>query len=197
VKKKPKNTKTFYDACVERNRMDLLDRWDYSLNEDPKKVWHKTAKPVYLKCPCGKHESVGFIPEHIFKDSVINSTMQPCPKCNSFAQWGIETFGDDFLNKYWDYEKNEYDPWVLQKQSNKKIWVKCNKESHHPNYLTSCPAFFRGNRCPYCKGFQVVPEDSLAAKNPEVLDVWSEQSDILPRLNFVLKRGLLGAMSPD
>ena len=28
-----KNKKSFYDWCVENNREDILDRWDYELND--------------------------------------------------------------------------------------------------------------------------------------------------------------------
>ena len=31
--KKSKNKKSFYDWCIENNRQDVLDRWDYELND--------------------------------------------------------------------------------------------------------------------------------------------------------------------
>lgn len=177
----PKNRitkKSFYDACVEKNRLDILDRWDYEMNDDPKFVAHQSKKSIYLKCPCGRHESSIFCPEHIFNPACMDSKCIPCPKCNSFAQWGIDEFGDDFLEKYWDFEKNCDDPWVLPKQSNKKIWLKCNKVDYHPSYDIVCSGFFNGKRCPYCKGRRIALEDSLATSCPNVVNLWSNKNNV-------------------
>ena len=32
IQNKLKNSKSFYDWCIENNRQDVLDRWDYKLN---------------------------------------------------------------------------------------------------------------------------------------------------------------------
>lgn len=55
-----KFTKSFYDWCVENNRQDLLDRWDYDLNKkSPNERPFNTRVKTYFKCPCGKHSSTG------------------------------------------------------------------------------------------------------------------------------------------
>lgn len=80
----------------------------------------------------------------------------------SFAQWSIDNYGDDFLEKYWDYEKNVYDPFELTYKSNKEIWIKCVDTDYHPSYNTSCDRFTdKGQRCPYCSGRRIHPKDSL------------------------------------
>ena len=48
-------------------------------------------------------------------------------KCNSFAYWGIDNICDDFLEKYWDYERNTVDPWNVAYGSNKKVWINHSK----------------------------------------------------------------------
>ncbi len=170
--------KSVYDAAIERNRYDVLERWDYSRSDDPKNVAFKSHKVVYFKCPRGIHESTGFKPSHIFHEWNRVPKNQQCPKCNSFAQWGIDTLGDDFLDKYWDYDKNTIDPWVLQKRSNQKVWLKCGESDYHPSYDVSCSTFTSGSRCPYCRGFRTVPKDSLGGLHPEAVELWSDKNSI-------------------
>lgn len=68
----------------------------------------------------------------------------------SFAQWGIDHLGKDFLEKYWDYEKNKnIDPWEITYGTNKKVWMKCLNRNHQ-NYYTRCSHFTDGHRCPKC-----------------------------------------------
>lgn len=170
--------KSVYDASIEKDRLDILERWDYARNDDPRIIAHTSHTNIYLKCPCGRHESTAFTAIGIFHKMRRHDRNQQCPKCNSFAQWGIDTLGDDFLEKYWDYEKNTENPWVLQRRSNKKIWIKCNNVDYHPSYDTDCAKFYAGQRCSYCRGYRTVPEDSLASKHPEVIDVWSCKNTI-------------------
>ena len=102
-------------------------RWDYELNNcKPNEINCNTEKRYYFKCLRGIHKSetkqiniftIGF-----------NGTMN-CKTCNSFAQWGIDNLGEDFLKKYWDYEKNKISPWKIAKGSNKpKVFIKCQKK---------------------------------------------------------------------
>lgn len=84
---------------------------------------------------------------------------------DSFAQWGIDTFGEDFFNKYWS-EKNEdlgIDPWKLSKNSNSVVYIKCQEKEHHGDYDVKVKRFNSLNcRCPYCTSNRVHPFDSFA-----------------------------------
>ena len=51
----------------------------------------------------------------------------------SFAEWGIEHFGQNFLKDYWDYEKNTIDPYKISYGSLKKIWIKCKDNEEEVN----------------------------------------------------------------
>ena len=68
----------------------------------------------------------------------------------SFAEWGIENIGEDFLNKYWDYKKNKLDPYKISYGSHKKVWIKCQEKEYHDSYEILCNSFTSGQRCPYC-----------------------------------------------
>lgn len=53
-----KDKYTFYQWCIDNNRHDLLDRWDYvKTGFNPDDITYASAKPVYFMCPNGKHDS--------------------------------------------------------------------------------------------------------------------------------------------
>lgn len=173
------NSKSFEQWCIDNNRQDVLDRWDYDLNDNkPSEICYRSSKKYWFKCASGIHKSelkniCNFVK---FKNGVIN-----CKQCNSFAQWGINTFGDDFIEKYWDYEKNnDINPWSIDKSSKNKVFVICQNKSYHMSYKTSCNDFFSGKRCPYCKNIKIHMLDSLGTLYPQVLNVWSDKNNKSP-----------------
>jgi len=43
---------TFEQWCLDNNRLDILNRWDYELNKcKPSKIGYSTKKKYYFKCP--------------------------------------------------------------------------------------------------------------------------------------------------
>lgn len=117
-----------------------------------------------------------------------------CPYCHkrkihpkdSFAQWGINTFGDDFLEKYWSEKNNELgiDPWKISAQSNNKnIYILCQDKDYHNDeggYITSSSVFYKGIRCSYCCNKKVHPKDSFGALYPEKAKYWSKNNKKSP-----------------
>ena len=102
-----------------------------------------------------------------------------CKACNSFAQWGIDNLGENFLDKYWDYEKNVLNPWKLDNNSTNKIYIKCIDKIYHESYLVSCNSFVGSNsRCPYCnsQGGRVHILDSLGTLHSKSILVWSNKN---------------------
>ena len=48
-----------------------------------------------------------------------------CRQCNSFGQWLIDIYGDNAINDFWDYDKNEINPFDIQMGSkNIKVFLK-------------------------------------------------------------------------
>ena len=92
----------------------------------------------------------------------------------SFAQWGIDKYGEDFLDKYWNYNKNKengIDPWKITYGSGKKVWLYCQEKDYHNDYdgyEISCSNFVNGRRCPYCSGKKLHYKDSLAYRYPNI-----------------------------
>lgn len=157
LKDKLKNGDSFEQWCIENNRQDILDRWDYELNNClPSEITYRTHNKYYFKCSHGKHQSELKDIAH-FTEGVVEIT---CKQCNSFAQWGIDNFGDDFLEKYWS-NKNILNPWDINKGSNTRIQIKCQEKDYHEDYETTCSSFYIGRRCSYCASRKIHFKDSL------------------------------------
>lgn len=162
-------------------------------NESDKKVWIKCTKTDY-------HDSYPITPAKFIRGD-------RCPYCStrrgkvhpkdSFAQWGINTFGDDFLEKYWSKKNDELDidPWKITRCSLKKIWIYCQEKDYHNNeggYEITCDDLYKGVRCSYCNNKKVHPKDSFGALYPSKAKYWCEKNDkspyeVAPKSNDVYK----------
>jgi len=174
-----KNAKSFEQWCLDNKRQDILDRWDYKLNEDkPNEITSHSNKKYYFKCPRKLHESE--LKEINNLTSAKQEGSVKCKQCNSFAQWGIDNICPDFLEKYWDYGKNDklgFDPWKISYGSSKVVYIKCQKVDYHGSYDIECCWFSNmGNRCAYCHGKKIHVLDSLGTLYPQVLDIWSDKN---------------------
>jgi len=167
---------TFKDWCIENNRQDVLDRWDYELNDKkPDKIGFSTHKQYYFKCPIDIHKSELKI-VRAFTNGQEGSMY--CKACNSIAQFGIDNIGENFLEKYWDYGKNTVNPWEISKGNDKKVWIKCQEKDYHKSYDIACSSFVIGSRCSYCANHKVHPLDSLGKilEDKGLLHLWSDKN---------------------
>ena len=181
---KCKQCNSFKQWCLENNRQDVLERWDYELNsKNPNEITFSTTKQYYFKCPRGLHKSE--LKNISAFTNGIEGTID-CKQCNSFAQYNIDRLGKDFLEKYWDYKKNNElvnDPWKISYASNKYVYIKCQEKDYHSNYPVICANFsIQCSRCPYCSHYngKVHPLDSLGTLYPESLKVWSDKNEKSP-----------------
>ena len=144
--------KSFYDGCMENGQNEFIDLWDDELNGGctPKDIGYFSNKKYYFKCPRGLHESEAKLISNLIRKTV--NTEFKCSCCNSIGQYLIDNYGEDALEKLWDYEKNgNLDPFKIQRASRKKIWIKCQEDETHDSYFISCYSFTNGRRCPICK----------------------------------------------
>ena len=165
--------------CIDNDKQDVLNLWDYELNDcKPKDIFHGTTKKYYFKCPKGIHKS------ELKNINNITSGQKgsiECNQCSSFAQYNINNLGNDFLEKYWDYDKNIVDPWEISYSCNKKVYIKCQEKDYHGSYPVKCDNFVNNkSRCPYCVNRIVHPLDSLGTLYPQVLDIWSDKNEKSP-----------------
>ena len=176
-----KRGSSFENWCKINNREDYLLLWDELSNKcKPSEICCSTTKKHYFKCPQGIHESELRQISSITTEGIREIK---CSKCNSFAQWGIDNIGEDFLEKYWDYGKNTISPWKVSYSSHKRVLIKCQEKEYHESYKLSCNEFTSGNRCPYCNSFasggKVHPLDSLGKllEDRGLLHLWSDKND--------------------
>ena len=123
--------KSFYDGCMENGQNEFIDLWDDELNGGctPKDIGYFSNKKYYFKCPRGLHESEAKLISNLIRKTV--NTEFKCSCCNSIGQWLIDNYGEDALEKHWDYEKNgSLDPFKIQRASNIKVWFKCPRGLH-------------------------------------------------------------------
>lgn len=173
------NIKSFYDWCIENNRMDLNDRFDIELNGcSSKDVGFKSNLKWWFKCPQGLHESEQYVMHFVTKspDRILS-----CRKCSSVAQVVIDQFGEKYLWDHW-HPDNILDPWDVpagSSRGNIKIKVQCTLKSYHV-YDQVPASFAKGVGCPFCINRKVHPLDSFGTLYPEILDRWSDKNEKSP-----------------
>lgn len=162
--------------------------WDWEDNNklgiNPYLIYKTSHKQIWIKCDKTNYHGNYLININNFYNG------KRCPYCfnrkihpkDSFAQWGIDTFGEDFLKKYWS-NKNTINPWKIAPQSHKKVWLLCQEHKYHNDnggYETSCDNFYKGSRCGYCHNFKLHPLDSFGNLYPEKVKYWSKNNKKLP-----------------
>lgn len=182
-----KNTKeTFYDWCVRKNQMELLDLWDYKLNKlQPKDVYAFDRDGCYyFKCEKNNnHKSelykIRSITEYV---GTHNCFHLDCKQCKSFAQWGIDTFGENFIGEYWDIEKNHINPYSITKSARVKVWI-INQKTY-VSELVGVEVFkaryMRHKKNNTEDSFWQIERKTLADTYPEILNIWSEKNTFSP-----------------
>lgn len=135
----------------------------YNRNEITLDNKNKNKKSVYIRVKClycGKEYDINI---QSFKNG--SKCINCCNKYEDSFAYYIQQELKEPLNKYWDWEKNELNPYLISKQTHKKVWIKCDKVGYHGSYEITCANFYNKNRCPYCNSFashKVHPKDSFA-----------------------------------
>lgn len=180
VKLKCPYCNSFEKWCIDNNK-SILERFDYTKNGfKPSDISCGSKKMVYLKCEKNKHESS----KYIIKTITNGSNNCRCAKCSSIAQWGIDTFGENFLDIYWDYDKNDVSPFdIAISNKTKSIWIKCKDVDYHGSYVTKAVDLTRNKdkiTCPYCYNMRVHKFDSLGYLCPDISSLWSDKNKKSP-----------------
>lgn len=171
-----KLTKTFYDWCIENNRIDLIERFDVDKNKcTAKDVHYQSNKKYYFKCARGLHDSELFYISGITSNK---NSLAACRRCKSIAQTVIDKFGEDYLWSKWS-DKNNISPWDIAGNSRMTVWLKCDKKDYHI-YQQAAQSFINGIGCPYCNYKKVHPYDSLGTLFPKAIELWSDKNEKSP-----------------
>lgn len=167
--------------------------WDFEKNTvNPYHIYKNSKQKVWIKCTSGRHHySYAVVPGSFTKGHRCNRCANRDKNITiSFAQYHIDNTDPNFLDKYWDWEKNTVSPWEISPSNSKKIWIKCQseeinelnglkKKNYHKSYLTSSVHFTQGNRCPYCNSFaskKVHKLDSFGYYNVDKLMNWHPEN---------------------
>lgn len=154
----------------------MLNSWSSKNQISPQDVSYSSKKEFWFDCPRGIHES-----RKISIQLIKLLKKSHCIACNSFAQWGIDHYGDGFLLNYWD-KTNTLDPYKIPKSSTKKVRINCSNQSHG-EYEISCNQFvvaFPNSGCTKCnvrgkKGTPVIT-DSLGYLYPTSIALFSDKN---------------------
>lgn len=161
-------------------------------NDAIQKYWStKNTKSPWEYYKCSNQKVWLICQEKDYHDDYECSTSnfkggKRCPWCagkqvhpkDSFAQYYIDKFGADFLDKYW-CKDNIVDPWTIRPSSAKIIKLQCQQKSYH-KYNVTADHFSRGHFCPFCHGNKVHKLDSLGIKYPEIFNIWSSKNTKTP-----------------
>jgi hypothetical protein len=160
----------------------INDYWSKKNSKSPFEFDKCSGKKVYIKCQeKNYHEDYLISPDNFYRG-------ERCPACvskivykeDSFAQYNINKYGEDWLDKYW-CDDNTIDPFKISKSTNDvKVHLKCQRVEYH-NFYTHPNNYYSADApCPYCSRKLIHPLDSLGSQVPEILDIWSDKNDKTP-----------------
>ena len=155
-----KNSKSFEQWCIENDKQDILNRWDYELNDNikPNEICFSTHKKYYFKCPQEIHESEL---KNICGFTTGNNKMI-CNKCNSFAQWCLDNHKEYILD-LWDYDKNNKTPYDISYGTKLKHYFKCPRNIHESEFknINSFTSGYNNIQCNKCNSFSQFGIDNI------------------------------------
>ena len=177
---------SFGDFLIEKYGETAIDKyWSIKNKHDPFKISRCSHTKVWIKCDKTTYHDDYYVSCLDFYNGVR------CPYCarkngksvhrlDSFAQYHIDNTDENFLEKYWDYEKNTVNPFEICPTYEGKIWIKCQEKDYHGSYSLKCASFTNGTRCSMCSGRTVHKNDSLGVMFPKTLKIWSDKNDKTP-----------------
>lgn len=146
IKTRLKNSKSFEQWCIDNDKQNILDRWNYKLNDcKPSEITYGTVKKYYFKCSMGIHDSE--------LKSICDFTrgekgVMDCKQCNAIMTTHPE------LVKYF---VNKEDTYKYSYGSQEKVDVICPNCRHIKNmYISSL--LKNGFSCPKCGDGRSYPE---------------------------------------
>ena len=93
---------------------------------------------------------------------------------NSFADYIIDKFNIDYLQKIWS-KNNNISPYDISYGSNKKYLFKCINNEHH-EFPRLAYLYLKTQKCPICER----EKNSVGVKYPDSFDCWSDRNETTP-----------------
>ena len=121
--------KTFEEWCVENNRNDILELWDYELNNKlPSEIPYQTKNKYYFKCVNGIHDS-----DLRRIDTIVNHPNRRiiCKVCSYNVDYTGKTIGDLQVIKIDDEKSNGKNRrWICKYPTGEEISIKEHDLKH-------------------------------------------------------------------
>lgn len=166
---------TFGDNAIDRY-------WSKKNSKSPFDVGVGAHTKIWINCvETNYHGDYEVMPSNFVKGArCAYCTSKLTHPMDSFAQYHITNTDKDFLEKYWDYDRNTVDPFKIPTQSSSKVWIKCATNLKHGSNKMTVSNFTLGNRCQYCSHKKIHMSESLGSKNLEVFNIWSDKNKKSP-----------------
>ena len=170
----------FEEYCKQEGFINILDRWDYEKNDKlPSEVAYKSHSKYWIKCPRGIHKSSLKRINGLGRNNVTNI---PCVRCESFAQWLLDNYNEEYLELLQSLNP-EIDFWIISKGSKQKIHFQCFEKEYH-KYDRTIVSMTKNtiNTCGYCSHNLTPPykEDSLGSEFGDIFKIWSDKNEKTP-----------------
>ncbi|MEW5929021.1 MAG: zinc-ribbon domain-containing protein [Gemmatimonadota bacterium] len=68
-------------------------------------------------------------------------------------------------------------PGQVAPRTSRKVWWRCSRDSRHEWEAAVKSRTALGAGCPFCSGLRVLPESSLAAVRPDLVDEWDREAN--------------------
>jgi len=153
-----KNGKSFEQWCIDNNRENVLERWDYELNDlKPSEILYSANKYMYFKCPRELHNSEL---KSINDFTHGQEGSMNCNQCNA-----IITTHPELVR----YFVNKEDTYKYSYGSQEKVNIICPNCKHIKNmYISSLVK--HGMSCPKCGDGISYPEKFMFSLLEQLLN---------------------------
>jgi hypothetical protein len=155
---------------------ELVSQWDVKRNRSLKPsdiTFCSTTKEVWWRCPVSNDHAWQSVPGKRLLYNHGNFRIANCPFCSHHRSTPANSLAKKCpaIAKQWDIERNSpLGPSDVAPMSHKKVWWKCAK-----GHVWNEPVRHRTStegKCPFCAGTRLSPDNSLAAKDPNLAAEW-------------------------
>ena len=175
------NRRVGYGNDLATTHRDLCEQWHSEKNQPlaPSQFTAGSGKSVWWRCADG----------HEWKTSINERTNgSGCPYCvrqtgtggtglyarHASKEYNFATCSPEAASE-WLLERNgNLSPREVTPSSGRKYWFRCPKGHEYEMRIADRSD---GQGCPYCAGKKVLPEESFAAKYPEIAAQWDRDKN--------------------
>lgn len=168
------NKKVCNENSLKTRFPSLSKEWSERNEKGPEYYTPGTSQKVWWRCMKNKGH-----PDYLTSVNKRTYYSRGCPYCASKKVCLENSFGINYriLSKEWS-KKNKQGAHCYTPGSNQKVWWRCMKSKHHPDYLASISSRVAKSRgCPYCCNQKVCEENCLKTKYPSLSKEWSMENE--------------------